>query len=141
MVTAICARAIEGQGGREILFDEHLDWAAIWGSKIPENTVSEILTRFERELEGHQQEGITDHDLAYCCDVAKRIVLGQIFDTTATTHIKRANALLSEATQLYPSVASHMPALDKAPEVSKITKEIDERATVKEPSSADDVPF
>jgi hypothetical protein len=51
---------------------------------------------------------------------------------------------ISEAAQLYPSVAEHTPATDKAPDVSKITAEIDERANAKEeqqPSSADDVPF
>ncbi len=94
MATAICARAIESQAGRDFLLEEQLDWAALWGSKIPEAAISEILSRFDRELEGHREEGISDHDLAYCCDVAKRIVAGQIFDTTSANPVKRANALL-----------------------------------------------
>ncbi len=142
MVTAIISRALEGQNGREFLADEQVDWKAVWTAKIPENTLPAILQRFERELSGHEEEGVTDHDLAFCCDVAKRIVLGQIFDSPSSSNVKRAAALLAQAGQTYSSVHHHAPVNDKFPDVASITAEIDERAkSPAQPSASDDVPF
>jgi len=143
MVTAIIARAIEGQPGRDFLTDEQLDWRAVWATKIPESTLGEILQRFDREISGHQEEGITDHDLAFCCDVTKRIVLGQIFDSPSSSAVKRANALLSQAAQLYTTVQEYTPITDKFPDVSSIIGQIDERALslAQQTPAPDDIPF
>lgn len=143
MVTATIARGLEGQPTRDAILEEQtLDWSVVWGAKIPESAAFQILARFERELEGHENKDIRDHDLAYCCDVARRLVSGQILDTAAAiSAVKKANSLLAQATQMYQSVGVHSPVADKAPDVSAIAAEIDASKETPTVPAEDDVPF
>ena len=78
----------------------------------------------ESEIHGHAQQNISDHDLAYCADLAIRLRNIKWFDGDPAL-ITKCDTLLSKAAELYPAIAIHMPTLESFPDVTGITEQID----------------
>lgn len=142
MVTAIISSGIQRKVTRDFIFEESPHWATIWMSKLPENGINDLLQNFEFELEGHRDNEISDHDLAFCCDLAKRITSGQISDGLPTnSSVKKAYSLLEAAALMYPSVNNYSPTLEGPPNVSCIIAEIESRPPSNPSETENDVPF
>ncbi len=105
------------------------DWKLLWGAKLTPEHVNTLLEELEEEIEYTlTDEDGGDEDLAYCVDVTKRIVAGELFEGDGAAELLvRAQKLLEEAAEIYPSVRSYTPVPGGAPRPSNILLEVEAR--------------
>lgn len=104
-------------------------WLTIWGARIGDDALSELIHGTSRELEW-TKAGFADEDLVYCAELLQRVVLGQIYEASndrGKELVEHARSLVAKAAEIYPSLSSLAPDSSRGPEVSGALVEVSER--------------
>ncbi len=127
-LTFAIARAVGSAYGRQALLRHDIDWPMLWSAKLDSEQVDRLLSEMGEEVNYTLSEEGGDEDLAYCVDVVKRITSGELFGVdSAPKLIARAEALLEEAAEIYPSVRTYTPVPAERPNPESILKEVGAR--------------
>jgi hypothetical protein len=140
----VVIRSLLRQGTRDQVLqsDPPVPWKVIWSTKLSQQELEMLMKTLESEVDARLEEGVIDYDIAYAADLVKRIA-SKTLVTTITPEIEaQAHELLSEAAKIYTAISTHLPIPDGPPDVTSITRQIDEATPVnEEATSDDDIPF
>jgi hypothetical protein len=88
-----------------------------------------LIARAERALEAEREGDSVDPDLAYAIDIATRLVAGELTEEPLGDEpLRRAQAVIDRAADLYPAAGDHEPRPDGPPNVESLVWSIDQRA-------------
>ncbi len=125
-------------------------WEKVWASKISKKDATIILDQMEGELKYIQGAAVDqdDFDIAYICDIVKRIADAQLIPASYGQERERAAELLKKAESLYESVSMLETHNDKPPNVESLIDEIKKKREQKKGENInfelpldDDIPF
>ncbi len=124
-VVGLVLRALMMSFGREVLLRADLPWKEIWEEALPQEQARNLLKVVDSELRGHEAMRLSDDDLAYGIDIAKRLAAGLTQDEEVK---QEAEALVERAAKIYPAAATYRPSKAGIPKPSTIMKEITAKA-------------
>jgi len=132
----------EARADKRKLIAADVPWDRIWSGKISLAEANELLDSLWREVT-YQATRAADEDIAYLADLAVRISRGKLLDPGSQAAIldvqetiERASALLTLATEIYPSVA-RIDVAAGPPNLSEVLGEIAVRERRFEPVDLD----
>jgi hypothetical protein len=123
-----------------ILESPDIDWEMIWVPVLSEEQALNLVQRCAREIQGHEDDGYVDEDIAYAVDVLKRLHSGSILKEPSDAVSNRAEQLLERAAARYDSVEEYAPRPDGPPDVSAIEAQLEE-IHGETATADDDIPF
>ncbi|HEU0133151.1 MAG TPA: SIR2 family protein [Mycobacteriales bacterium] len=94
-----------------------ISWGHIYSVPLPSIAVSELVQSLDRELDQHEDGAPTDDDIAYCCDIVRRLLIGQLTlaDEFSDDLRTKATDLVTRTVALYPELGSYTPAPAASP--------------------------
>ncbi|TQJ31473.1 SIR2 family protein [Microbacterium sp. SLBN-146] len=132
----------EARGDKLKLLAADVPWDRVWKGKISLTEANELLDSLLREVT-YQATRAADEDIAYLVDLAARMSRGKLLDpesepgvVDAKETIERAAALLTLATEIYPSIAT-MKVTDGPPDLAQLLDDIAKRHANFEPVELD----
>jgi hypothetical protein len=148
-VTLLICKSLRSELTRSFILEKDISWETIWNGKISKDGAKSLLDSLESEVKYHDEDVIHgremgDYDIAYLCDIAKRIENGMIIDESCEVERDRARKLLEKANSFYESVSSLEINSTEAPDANNVIEEIDSINKEKEDEGQvgeDDIPF